>query len=1580
MSRHGLHRLLLAVVLLVHAAATGCRAFQTEEATVDAIQLGFTNGSLTSKQLVLFYLDRIARLNPLLHAVIEVNPDALYQAACADADRRRGRSHGYGPLHGVPVLLKDSIATRDRLNTTAGSFALLGSVVRRDAGVVRRLRRAGAVVLGKANLDEWANFRTLEGTGGWSARGGQGRNPYVLSAAPCGSSTGSAIAAAANMAAVTLGTETDGSILCPSSLNSVVGIKPTVGLTSRAGVVPISPRQDTIGPICRTVADAVHVLDAIVGYDYHDAKATKAASKYIPPGGYMQFLKPDGLRGKRLGIPNGFFNFPNGSVQQIVYQQLLETVRKQGAIVVENLDIANLTVIQDVLNNGEQIVLAAEFKSSLNSYLSDLSYSPVRSLAEIIAFNNAHPIEERLKDFGQLIFLVAENTTGIGSPERAAIRQLNKLSADGLEKLMKEEQLDAVITPNDSLSTVLAIGGMPAITVPAGYGKRGVPFGICFGGLKGYEPRLIEIAYAFEQATMVRKTPKHAYPVMSPVLPCLPSLLPRRGDRRGKRAERSLKTTCNSAMTQLRHPLAVAIMSLAAAAAAFCCCCSATTKFEFHEATIDAIQLGFENGSLTSTALTRFYLDQITRLNPLLHAVIEVNPDALEQAAHADADRAASGHRRCGGKLHGVPVLLKDNIATRDRLNTTAGSLALLGSVVRRDAGVAAHLRSAGAVILGKGNPSEWSNFRPVDSGWSARGGQTLNPYVLSAGPCGSSSGPAVAAAANLAAVTLGTETDGSILCPASLNSVVGIKPTVGLTSRAGVIPISPRQDTVGPICRTVSDAVHVLDVIVGYDELDAEATGAASKFIPTGGYGQFLRMDGLKGKRIGIPNGYFTEGAYGKAQLRVYLEHLATLRKHGAVVIENIDLATNFSAFQDDLNSNEKIAMQAEFKLSVNAYLSDLLHSPVRSLTDVIAFNNAHPVEERLQDFGQPDLIAAQETNGIGPVEKAAIHRLNELSADGLEKLMSNHQLDAIVTPNSDASNLFAIGGMPAITVPAGYDRQGVPFGICFGGLKGYEPRLIEITYSFEQATKIRRMPANRSTPAIMAHPRLQLAAAFVTLAAFAAVAGCSASAKFKFEEATVDAIQLGFKTGTLTSTQLVRFYLDRIRKLAPLHAVIEVNPDALAQAARADADRAASGHHYYGGPLHGVPVLLKDNIATRDRLNTTAGSLSLLGSVVRRDSGVAARLRAAGAVILGKTNPSEWSHFRYSGSLSGWSARGGQTLVFVKFPLKNPYVLSADPCGSSSGSAVAAAANLAAVTLGTETDGSILYPASKNSVVGIKPTLGLTSRSGVIPITPRQDTVGPMCRTVSDAVHVLDTIVGYDALDAEATGAASKYIPVGGYAQFLRMDGLRGKRIGVPNGFFTKELYGKKELTERLKDLGQDLLISSEKTNGIGPHEKTVLELLHELSADGLEMLMKKHQLDAIVTPNSDASSFFAIGGMPAITVPAGYNDQGVPFGICFGGLKGYEPRLIEMAYSFEQATKVRRERYCKANQSTPSVPKYSNLGEDEGNRLSMRPIASASPSQHTTTTSPPSTPPIKGLVLALSSPHLLLELALS
>ncbi|KAK4562378.1 hypothetical protein RGQ29_005028 [Quercus rubra] len=423
---------------------------------------------ITSRQLVDFYIGEIRKLNPVLHGIIEVNPDALYEADKADHERNAKAPRSLSGLHGIPILVKDTIGTKDKLNTTADSFALLGSVVPRDAGVVTKLRNAGAIILGKASLSEWANFMSLAATSGFSARGGQGKNPYVLSVTPCGSSSGLAISAAANLVAVALGTETDGSILCPANFNSVVGIKPTVGLTSRAGVIPVSPRQDTIGPITRTVSDAIHVLEAIAAFDYND-KATKNASK---------------LKGKRLGIvKNPFFTSGTGSLHAKVFEHHFQTLSE------------------------EVIVLLAQFKLSLNAYLKDLVVSPVRSLADVTAFNKKFSNVEKIKEYGQAIFLASEATNGIGNNEKAALLNLKKLSRDGFEKLMCKNRLDALVTPGPDASPVLAIGGFPAINVPAGYDNNGVPFGITFGGLKGSEPTLIEIAYGFEQATKIRKPP-----------------------------------------------------------------------------------------------------------------------------------------------------------------------------------------------------------------------------------------------------------------------------------------------------------------------------------------------------------------------------------------------------------------------------------------------------------------------------------------------------------------------------------------------------------------------------------------------------------------------------------------------------------------------------------------------------------------------------------------------------------------------------------------------------------------------------------------------------------------------------------------------------------------------------------------------------------------------------------------------------------------------------------------------------------------------------------------------------------------
>ncbi|PKU67371.1 probable amidase At4g34880 [Dendrobium catenatum] len=488
------------------STAATATAFDFHEATILDIQAAFNDGSLTSQQLVIHYLEQIKILNPYLRAVIEINPDALYHASRADQERKDGSFRH--PLHGIPILLKDSIATRDRLNTTAGSFALLGSIVPRDARVVKHLRLTGAIILGKSTMSEWAHFRSTKSPNGWCARGGQGRNPYAEKEDPCGSSSGSAIAVAANMVAVSLGMETDGSILCPAAKNSVVGIKPTVGLTSRAGVIPISPKQDTIGPFGRTVADAVTVLDAIVGFDRRDAEATSAAARFIPSGGFRRFLNLDGLKGKRVGIlRRNFFDFAAGSMKATTFAAHFETMRQRGAILVDNLELANVTLMLNQIESGEVTQLLADFKLSLKTYLQNLVSSPVRSLHDIIAFNNNHSVEERTEEFGQDILMASQKTNGIGAVEREARNKMDQLSNEGMEKLMKENRLDAIVFPDALASSALAIGGYPAISVPAGYSGSGAPFGICFGGLKGSDHKLIEIAYAFEQATRIRKPP-----------------------------------------------------------------------------------------------------------------------------------------------------------------------------------------------------------------------------------------------------------------------------------------------------------------------------------------------------------------------------------------------------------------------------------------------------------------------------------------------------------------------------------------------------------------------------------------------------------------------------------------------------------------------------------------------------------------------------------------------------------------------------------------------------------------------------------------------------------------------------------------------------------------------------------------------------------------------------------------------------------------------------------------------------------------------------------------------------------------
>jgi amidase len=503
--------------------------------------------------------------------------------------------------------------------------------------------------------------------------------------------------------------------------------------------------------------------------------------------------------------------------------------------------------------------------------------------------------------------------------------------------------------------------------------------------------------------------------------------------------------------------------------------------FELHEVSLAQLQRDLISGKYTSERLTTLYLERIESCNlqgPTLRAVIETNPDALQIARQLDAERASGKIR---GSLHGIPILLKDNIATADSMETTAGSLALVGAKPPRDATVAARLRNAGAILLGKTNMSEWANFRSTHSisGWSGRGGQARNPYALDRSPSGSSSGSGAGIAACFAAAAVGTETDGSILSPSAASSLVGIKPTIGLISRTGIIPIAHSQDTAGPMARNVRDAAILLSAMTCADKLDP-ATQSPYEFknrrIPTD-YTTFLDPNGLKGKRIGIARKRFF--GYHPATDRIAEEAIAALKKAGAIIIDPADIPT-----AGTLDAQEGEVLLYEFKADLNAYLAWIgRHSPVSSLKDIIAFNEREKARE--MPFFAQELMYQAEAKGplTDPAYKKAVEESKKLSREqGIDAVMTKYRLDALFAPtqapawlidpaNGDSfggssTSPAAVAGYPSITVPAGY-HFGLPVGVSFFGRPWTEPTLIKIAYAFEQAMPIRRPPAFAATGA---------------------------------------------------------------------------------------------------------------------------------------------------------------------------------------------------------------------------------------------------------------------------------------------------------------------------------------------------------------------------------------------------------------------------------------------------------------------------------------------------------------------------------
>jgi amidase len=501
--------------------ASSAKTFEFDEATIADLQRRMTGGEISAHSLTQAYLSRIQEIDnrgsksgPGLNAVIEVNPDAL--AIAADLDKERKSKGLRGPMHGIPVLIKDNIGTADGMQTTAGSLALVGSKPAQDSGVAKKLRQAGAVILGKTNLSEWANIRSSHSTSGWSGRGGQTHNPYALDRNPCGSSSGSGAAVSANLCTVAVGTETDGSIVCPSSANGIVGIKPTLGLISRAGIIPIAHSQDTSGPMARTVRDAAILLGALAGSDPRDPATADATSKMQKD--YTQFLDPNGLKGARIGVARKYFGFSD-SVDALM-NHVIDEMKSAGAVIVDPADLESFGKFDDT----ELLVLLYELKADLNTYLASRPDAQVHTLADIIAFNEKNK-EKEMPYFGQDLFLKAQAKGPLTDKEYVdALAANHKLSREGgIDGVMDKFHLDAIVAPTggpawltDSVdgdhssggsSNAAAVAGYPNINVPAG-SIFGLPVGISFFGRAWSEPALLKIAYGFEQLVKARQKPQ----------------------------------------------------------------------------------------------------------------------------------------------------------------------------------------------------------------------------------------------------------------------------------------------------------------------------------------------------------------------------------------------------------------------------------------------------------------------------------------------------------------------------------------------------------------------------------------------------------------------------------------------------------------------------------------------------------------------------------------------------------------------------------------------------------------------------------------------------------------------------------------------------------------------------------------------------------------------------------------------------------------------------------------------------------------------------------------------------------------
>jgi amidase len=1026
----------MACVLAIGATPTSAQVLDLE--TLDgptAIQM-MEDGRLTSVRLTKAYLDRIEALNkrgPGLNAVTQLNAEALAEAAAMDKERAQGIVRG--PAHGLPVLLKDLIDVKG-MYTSNGNYSLRNSFPEDDSGIVKKLRASGVVILGKLGLSEYANSFGNQPSG-FSNLTGQVIHALDADQNPSGSSSGSGTAGAAALSMLTVGTETSGSIISPSTAQSLVGIRPTVGLVPAYGIGPISSSQDTAGPMDRTVTMAAMHLQSMAGRDpkneagYAEVfgpsweQSVTRAPEVVPD--YMSALDLNFVNGKRIGYN---ISFDPGSTGEIAFNLAFDALVAAGAILVERPQIA----VGDVppLPSGYQQ------HNAINLYYKNLGpLAPIQSLLEEIADNQANE-HEALK-FGNNSHLNSSMAeVAVGGPNQLAyqaampIRRAAQWSA--INRMMNN---DTPEDPTDDFIAILggvpsgAAAGTPQITIPMGYSAANRrAFGINIHGNQLSERDLIGVAYVIEQGTKLRQPASALNPSMYRCAKTVP--LPpfhERGD-------------CNPTYKSLEVRVKNA----------------PELDFALELESVQSLQARLTAGTLTSRELVNAYLARIAMTNaegPALQAVRVVAPEkALGRAKRLDTMRARG---KVLGPLHGIPVLLSDVIDVRG-VATTGGSIALQNALAKKDASLVDALEAAGAIILGKTNLTELHGIFDSDlpEGYSSLGGQVLLPSDTDKTTAGSSAGAAAATAAGLAALTIGLETSldsAQIIAPAGVAGVVGLKPTVGLVSRAGVLPAAKSQDSPGPITRTVYDAAVALTAIAGEDPADDATSGAPE----APDYLTGLVPTALGGKRVAVID----------ATTTVYPAVVAELAELGATtVVKTIGTP----------DPNPPSIVPTEFQRDLNAYLATLRirKDSAKSLAEIIAYNTANPVEGL--KYQQEELIAAQAIDLSDPATAAAYEAdkaAGKASSQALIDAILNNgtpedasdDFDVIVVPSGNALvGVADRAGYPVLTVPAGYGTGNAgrnPIGVTFVAGAFAEAKLLAAGFAYEQATLVRLAPS---------------------------------------------------------------------------------------------------------------------------------------------------------------------------------------------------------------------------------------------------------------------------------------------------------------------------------------------------------------------------------------------------------------------------------------------------------------------------------------------------------------------------------------